>query len=107
MTNGAPVNRDLPAVQEDQYAPPPGPPPGKALINERDTEGYSVPSSAVDDITRAQQEASASDADQPQFKVAIRNEPIQDDDPDAQSAFSSVANALRAVSLLSLSSALY
>lgn len=75
-----------------------------------------MPSSAVDDITRAQQEAAAagyvksryinivtfaenvSDADQPQFKLAIRSEPIQEDDPDAQSAFSSVANTLRAVS---------
>lgn len=98
MTNGAPVSRDLAAVQEDQYAPPPGPPPGKAAATERDAEGYSVPSSAVDDITRAQQEAAAGDADQPQFKMAIRSEPIQEDDPDAQSAFSSVANTLRAVS---------
>ena len=39
-----------------------------------------------------------SDTDAPQFKLAIRSEPIQDDDPDAQSAFSSVANTLRAVS---------
>ena len=39
-----------------------------------------------------------SDTDPPQFKLAIRSEPIQDDDPDAQSAFSSVANTLRAVS---------
>ena len=76
-----------------------------------------MPSSAVDDITRAQREAAAagyvnsryvnivtfaetvSDADQPQFKLAIRSEPIQEDDPDAQSAFSSVANTLRAVSV--------
>ncbi len=77
-----------------------------------------MPSSAVDDITRAQQEAAAagyvkshyvyryvtfaknvSDTDQPQFKLAIRSEPIQENDPDAQSAFSSVANTLRAVSV--------
>jgi len=99
MTNGIAANRDLAAVQEDQYAPPPGPPPGKAPV-ERDAEGYSVPSSAVDDITRAQQEAAAGDPEQPQFKLAIQSKPIQEDDPDAQTAFSSVANTLRAVSPL-------
>ena len=82
---------------------------------QRDSEGYSVPPSAVDDITRAQQEAATagysptvsielssfanpdSDPDQPQFKLAIRSEPIRED-PDVQNAFSSVANTLRAVS---------
>ncbi len=51
----------------------------------------------MDDITRAQQEAAA-DSDQPQLKLAIRDEPIRAD-PDAQNAFSSVANTLRAVCL--------
>ena len=102
MTNGTTANPDLSAVQEDQISPPSEPPPGKAPAPERDAEGYSVPSSAIDDITRAQQEAAAGDADQPQFKLAIQHEPIQEDDPDAQSAFSSVANTLRAVSYLAL-----
>lgn len=98
ITNGTAPTRDLSAARDDRYAPPPGPPPGKAPVAERDAEGYSVPSSAVDDITRAQQEAAAGDTNQPQFKLAIRSEPVQEDDPDAQSAFSSVANTLRAVS---------
>ena len=38
---------------------------------------------------------------QTQFKLDIRPEPIKED-PDAQSAFSSVANALRAVSCSSV-----
>ncbi|KAL6715184.1 hypothetical protein ACLMJK_007448 [Lecanora helva] len=91
-TNG--VSKD----QEDTFAPPPGPPPNKAATEEthRDAEGYNVPSSAIDDITRAQEEAAAAgDPDQQQFKLAIRNEPIRDD-PDAQNAFSSVASTLRA-----------
>ena len=37
-----------------------------------------------------------SDTGQSQFKLDIRPEPIKED-PDAQSAFSSVANTLRAV----------
>lgn len=96
MANGTPssTNRDLSTVQEAPAAPPPGPSPGKAA--ERDSEGYNVPSSAVDDITRAQQEAAAAgETGQSQFKLDIRPEPIKED-PDAQSAFSSVANTLRA-----------
>ncbi|CAD6588961.1 MAG: hypothetical protein ASARMPRED_003840 [Alectoria sarmentosa] len=96
MPNGisSAANRDLATVQETQAAPPPGPAPGK--MAERDAEGYSVPSSAVDDITRAQQEAvAAGETGQSQFKLDIRPEPIKED-PDAQSAFSSVANTLRA-----------
>lgn len=86
MTNGLQSNRELATVQENRasYAPPtqhayaPTKPTQSAQPNEvdyaslclrtlvnryqatRDAEGYSVPSSAVDDITRAQQEAAAS-----------------------------------------------
>lgn len=35
---------------------------------------------------------------EPQFKLDIRNEPIHEEDGDAQSALSNVANTLRAVS---------
>lgn len=69
-----------------------------AVQTQRDAEGFSVPPSAVDDITRAQQEAAASDESQAAFKLDIRNEPIREEGPEAQSAFSSVANTLRAVS---------
>lgn len=36
---------------------------------------------------------------EPQFKLDIRNEPIHEEDGDAQSALSNVANTLRAVSV--------
>lgn len=35
---------------------------------------------------------------EPHFKLDIRSEPIQEEDSDAQSALSNVANTLRAVS---------
>lgn len=41
-----------------------------------------------------------SDSEQSGLKLNIRNEPIREEDPDAQSAFSSVANTLRAVRIL-------
>ena len=68
---------------------------------QRDAEGNSTPSNAVDDITRAQQEAAAAsdEVDQNQFRLNIRDAPIREEDQAAQqTAFSSVANTLRAVS---------
>ncbi|MCJ1380945.1 hypothetical protein MMC17_004054 [Xylographa soralifera] len=62
---------------------------------ERDSEGFSVPPSATDEVTRAQQEA-LGESDQPQFKLDIKSEPIREEDGDAQAALSSVANTLRA-----------
>ena len=38
------------------------------------------------------------ESDQSQFKLNIKNEPIQEEDGDAQAALSNVANTLRAVS---------
>ena len=56
VTNGIQSNREPPAAQEMQTeSQSPQPAQGQ-----RDAEGYSVPSSAVDDITRAQQEAAMS-----------------------------------------------
>lgn len=43
---------------------------------------------------------------EPQFKLDIRNEPIHEEDRDAQSALSNVANTLRAVSFRAYSSSL-
>ncbi len=82
--------QDLSDVQ-----PPPGPPPShlKAAA-ERDSEGFSVPAPMNDPISQAQQDA-ASEGDQPQFKLDIRNEPIPEQDADAQAALSNVANTLR------------
>ena len=69
MTNGVaegPTNGNVIPAQQETFAPPPGPPPPrKETVREqepeRDAEGYSVPSAAVDDITRAQQEAAAAE----------------------------------------------
>ncbi|KAG8528206.1 uncharacterized protein KY384_007123 [Bacidia gigantensis] len=109
MTNGVQASREniapqdlMPPVQREQSMP-----------TQRDAEGYSVPPNAVDDITRAQQEAAAagyvltpcsryvlltssSEADQSQFKLNIRDAPLREEDSAAQqSAFSTVANTLR------------
>ena len=40
-----------------------------------------------------------SDGETPQFKLDIRNEPIQEEDVDAKAALNNVANTLRAVSI--------
>lgn len=83
--------------------PPPGPPPSHlknnaAPVAERDSEGYTVPSAVHDPISMAQLEA-ASESDQPQFKLDIKNEPIREEDADAQAALSNVANTLRSSTL--------
>ena len=95
MPNGVQNTRDLASVQE---APTMTQTLQPAKV-QRDAEGYTVPSRVVDDITRAQQEAGASgDTDQNAFKLNIRDAPIREDDQVAQqTAFSSVANTLRAV----------
>ncbi|KAL9612538.1 MAG: hypothetical protein Q9167_002877 [Letrouitia subvulpina] len=70
--------------------------PFKAPEAQRDLDGFNVPPSASDEITRAQQEAAATEPDQPQFKLDIRSEPIREEGGDPNSALSSVANTLRA-----------
>ncbi|KAI5211707.1 hypothetical protein AUEXF2481DRAFT_29759 [Aureobasidium subglaciale EXF-2481] len=60
----------------------------------RDIEGFSEPPPAVDLISQAQQEAAdANDANQPQFKLDIRNAPIAEEGGDA--ALTSVVNTLK------------
>jgi hypothetical protein len=83
--------------------PPPGPPPSHLKNNvvrptERDSEGFTLPTASNDPISQAQQEA-ASETDQPQFKLDIKNEPIREEDADAQAALSNVANTLRSSTL--------
>ncbi|KAK3062486.1 hypothetical protein LTS18_003968, partial [Coniosporium uncinatum] len=69
-----------------------------AVEPERDAEGFSVPPSSLDAISRAEQEAAAAgeDASSPQFKLDIRNAPIQEEDAGAEAALANVASALRA-----------
>lgn len=86
---------NLPDLSDVQ--PPPGPPPSHvkaASEAQKDAEGFSVPAPMNDPISQAQQDA-ASEAEQPQFKLDIRKEPIPEQDADAQAALSSVANTLR------------
>lgn len=64
-----------------------------------DAEGFSVPPPQLDPISQAQQEA-AQETEQPQFKLDIRNEPIPEQDADAQAALSNVANTLRSSQLV-------
>jgi hypothetical protein len=81
--------------------PPPGPPPSQmktVLEAQTDSEGYTVPALMTDPISLAQQDA-AQDAEQPQFKLDIRKEPILEQDADAQAALSNVANTLRSSQL--------
>jgi hypothetical protein len=81
--------------------PPPGPPPSHLKPTpqaRRDSEGYTVPAAMNDPISQAEQEA-AQEGEQPQFKLDIRNEPIQEQDADAQAALSNVANTLRSTQL--------
>lgn len=112
-TNGSPSNGEgiaegthgfesesgnLPDLSDVQ--PPPGPPPSHIKNTEsisesqRDSEGFNVPPAANDPISQAEQDA-ADEAHEQQFKLDIRNEPIKEEDADAQAALSNVANTLR------------
>jgi hypothetical protein len=97
-TNGN-LNKELPDLSDVQ--PPPGPPPSQQRPSEptrQDSEGFTVRSAANDPISLAQQEASDA-GDQQQFKLDIKNEPIQEEGPDAQAALANVANTLRSTTL--------
>ncbi|KAF2257762.1 hypothetical protein CC78DRAFT_598595 [Lojkania enalia] len=61
---------------------------------EKDSEGFSVPPSGIDAITAAEREANSNPP--PQFKLDIRNAPIQEEDGDADAALANMANTLRA-----------
>ncbi|KAJ4366566.1 Suppressor of Profilin deletion [Ascochyta clinopodiicola] len=66
---------------------------------EKDSEGFSVPPSALDAITEAEREAGFSQSEgnsTPQFKLDIRNAPIQEEGEDNDAAMASVVNTLRA-----------
>ncbi|KAH7118930.1 Muniscin C-terminal mu homology domain-containing protein [Dendryphion nanum] len=93
--NGS-VQETIPELNEPLSPPPP------ADLNpdpEKDAEGFSVPPSALDAITEAEREAglvSNENAPAPQFKLDIRNAPIQEEDGDADAALANMANTLRA-----------
>jgi hypothetical protein len=84
-------------VTSAESPPPPGPPPSHLKPfpeSRKDSEGFTVPAARNDPISQAQQEA-AQESDQLAFKLAIQNEPIPEQDSDAQAALSNVANTLR------------
>ncbi|KAI9830840.1 MAG: hypothetical protein M1819_005365 [Sarea resinae] len=60
----------------------------------RDAEGFTIRPPAHDAISEAEHEA-ANDNIPPQFKLDIRNDPIQEEDADAETALANVANTLR------------
>lgn len=95
----ATMNGSSAYVDVSDVAPPPGPPPSqiRSLEPQTDAEGYTVPAAMNDAISLAQFEAA--DGEQPQFKLDIRPEPIQEQDADSQAALSSVANTLRLSSM--------
>ncbi|KAI9651227.1 Suppressor of Profilin deletion [Ciborinia camelliae] len=78
--------------------PPPGPPPSHFQETQKDSEGFSVPAAMNDPISQAQQEAH--EHNEPQFKLDIRDQPIPEQDADAQAALSNVANTLRSSQLI-------
>ncbi|KAF1945674.1 hypothetical protein EJ02DRAFT_451383 [Clathrospora elynae] len=96
-TNGtAPVQDSIPELNE----PLPPPPVAETKPDpEKDAEGFSVPPSAIDAITEAEREAGFTQSDgnpPPQFKLDIRNAPIQEEDGDADAATANLVNTLRA-----------
>ncbi|KAH9869700.1 hypothetical protein IAQ61_006912 [Plenodomus lingam] len=96
-TNGTPaVQESIPELREPLSPPAiaePKPEP------EKDADGFTVPPSAVDAITEAEREAGLAQAESnsaPQFKLDIRNAPIQEEDDDADAATANLVNTLRA-----------
>lgn len=79
------------------------PPPEEAKPEpEKDAEGFSVPPSASDAITEAEREAreagfaSSEISPPPQFKLDIKNAPIEEEQGDVNAAMADMANTLRA-----------
>ncbi|KAI4674169.1 hypothetical protein J4E81_006313 [Alternaria sp. BMP 2799] len=91
----APVQESIPELKE----PLPPPPVTETQPEpEKDAEGFSVPPSALDAITEAEREAGLAQNDgnaPPQFKLDIRNAPIQEEDGDADAATANLVNMLR------------
>ncbi|KAI9674165.1 MAG: hypothetical protein M1817_001983 [Caeruleum heppii] len=91
MSNGSESN-DRDEAQGRSSIPSSLAPPTRSEEGRKDSEGFTIPTAADDAISRAEQEAASS---QPQFQLDIRNNPIQEEDRDAETALASVASALR------------
>ncbi|KAI9891546.1 MAG: hypothetical protein M1814_002669 [Vezdaea aestivalis] len=103
LPNGNKLGPEMTSIGESSFGglqqlPPvqTGPPITVTGDERRDADGFSVPLPKNDLISQAQQEAFQSESQQPQFKLDIRNHPIQEEDGDAETALANVANTLRA-----------
>ncbi|KAF2753694.1 hypothetical protein EJ05DRAFT_480168 [Pseudovirgaria hyperparasitica] len=98
LTNGAATTTSIPRLQEPLQ--PISPSSTVATDPRKDSEGFTVPTAGLDAISQAEQEAAglslSEDAPSQQFKVDIRNAPIQEEDGDANAAIANVTNTLRA-----------
>ncbi|PHH61639.1 hypothetical protein CDD81_8103 [Ophiocordyceps australis] len=75
--------------------PPAAPPADAAPALSQDSEGFTIRAPMNDPISEAQREAASDEADQ-LFKLNIKNNPVEEEDPEAkQAALSSVANTLK------------
>ncbi|KAF2274636.1 uncharacterized protein EI97DRAFT_434869 [Westerdykella ornata] len=86
----------VPDLAEPISSQPPLEPKGEP---KKDSEGFSLPPSTTDAITQAEREAAIETSESnppPQFKLDIRNAPIQEEEDDADAALVSMANTLRA-----------
>ncbi|CAN9472886.1 unnamed protein product [Alternaria alternata] len=96
------VNGTTPAQESIPELKEPLPPPPVIETQpepEKDSEGFSVPPSALDAISEAEREAGLAQNEgnpPPQFKLDIRNAPIQEEDGDADAATANLVNTLRA-----------
>ncbi|KAI9815627.1 MAG: hypothetical protein M1832_005258 [Thelocarpon impressellum] len=92
--NGSGIG-DVPPLQQDVAGTPFNVPGAARVDQQRDPEGFTIPPSASDAISQAEQEAATENA-QPQFKLDIRSDPIHEEDGDAETALANVASTLRA-----------
>ncbi|KAJ5091481.1 hypothetical protein NUU61_006351 [Penicillium alfredii] len=89
----------IPAAQIDSTPNGASPEPSTRLasgdVNQRhvDSEGYSERPSTIDEITRAQREAAG--LDESNVNLTIRDQPIFEDETQAQQAMNDMANTLR------------
>ncbi|KAK4983707.1 Suppressor of Profilin deletion [Elasticomyces elasticus] len=95
ITNG--MQSDIGQLQGPrQLVPPSAPSTEFPAETQRDAEGFSVPPSGLDAISQAEREAAeANEGSTPQLKVDIQSAPIREEEGDAQTALTNVANTLK------------
>ncbi|KAF2687998.1 hypothetical protein K458DRAFT_295533 [Lentithecium fluviatile CBS 122367] len=90
------AQESIPELKEPIPPPQPSEPQPEPV---KDSDGFTVPPSASDAITEAEREAGFAPIDinpAPQFKLDIKNAPIQEEDGDPNAAMADMANTLRA-----------